>query len=146
MPDSRIRVWFAVFVLVVFCTGLAGGIVIGRRMGPPGARVGPPFGRIFGGDGEPQRQQRLIDRLSQELQLSSEQQTKVDAILSERRARLEQINRDVIARAEGERRDMQAEIRKVLTPEQQQRFDRWLAENPRGPFGRGRRGGYGPPR
>lgn len=146
MPDSRIRVWFAVFVLVVFCTGLAGGIVIGRRMGPPGARVGPPFGRIFGGDGRPQGQQRLIDRLSQELQLSSEQQTKVDAILSERRARLEQINRDVIARAEGERRDMQAEIRKVLTPEQQQRFDKWLAENPHGPFGRGRRGGYGPPR
>ena len=146
MPDSRVRVWFSIFVLVVFCTGLAAGIVIGRRMGPAGGRSGPPFGRTFGEDGRPQRQERLIDRLAQELELSNEQRTKVDAILSERRSRLQQLNRDVIARAEGERRDMQAEIRKVLTPEQQERFDRWLAENPRAPFGAGRRGGYRPPR
>jgi Spy/CpxP family protein refolding chaperone len=27
---------------------------------------------------------------------------------------------------------LQAEVRKVLTPDQQARFDRWLAEQPRG--------------
>ena len=39
MPDSRTRVWFALFVLVIFCVGLTSGMVIGRRMVPP-----PRFG------------------------------------------------------------------------------------------------------
>jgi Spy/CpxP family protein refolding chaperone len=148
MSDNRVRIWFTVFVLLVFCAGLAGGIVIGRRMGPPPIGPGiPPFMGMFGGRGDgPQGPGRLIDRLSENLQLSSEQRTKVEAILIARRAKLEQLNQDVITRAENERRDMQAEIRAVLTPEQQQRFDKWLAESPRGPFGRGMRGGYGRPR
>jgi Spy/CpxP family protein refolding chaperone len=46
----------------------------------------------------------------------------------------------MVARAEQEQRDLRAEIRKVLTPEQQQRFDRWLEAAPRGRGGRGRGG------
>ncbi len=148
MSDNRVRIWFAVFVLVVFCAGLAGGVVIGRRMGPPLRPIGPPFAGMFGGRGVgPQGPGRLIDRLSEVLQLSTDQRSKVEAILSGRREKLEQLNQDVIARAEKERQDMQSEIRAVLTPEQQRRFDEWLARAPgRGPFGRGMRGPYGPPR
>ncbi len=148
MSDNRVRLWFSVFVLVVFCVGLAGGIVIGRRMGPPPRAPGPPFAGMFGGrGGRPEPSSRLIDRLTDELQLSGEQRVKVEAILSARRQKLEQLNQDVISRAETERQAMQSEIRAVLTPEQQKRFDEWLARAPRGPFGRGMRPApYGPPR
>jgi Spy/CpxP family protein refolding chaperone len=137
MSDNRIRVWFSLFVLVVFCVGLAGGIVIGRRMAPP-----PPRSGMFL-PGEPGRGRGpgpgpLIDRLDREVQLTAEQRTRVQAIFDARRGRLEEVQREVIARAEQERRALQDEIRKVLTPEQQTRFDRWIAEQPRGRRGRGR--------
>ena len=147
MSDNRMRLWFSVFVLVIFCVGLAGGIVIGRRMGPPTERAfGPPFGGMFGGRaGRPESSSRLIDRLTDELQLSGEQRVKVEAILAARRQQLEQLNQDAVTRAETERAAMQSEIRAVLTPEQQKRFDEWLARAPR--FGRGMRGGPSrPPR
>ena len=79
----------------------------------------------------------LIDRLDRELQFPDDQRTRVRAIFDERRPLLEAVQRDVIARAEQEQRDLQAEIRKVLTPEQQQRFDQWLLQQPRGRRGRG---------
>jgi Spy/CpxP family protein refolding chaperone len=133
MSDNRIRIWFSLFVLVVFCVGMAGGIVIGRRMAPP-----PRSGMFL--PGEPGRGRGpgpLIDRLDREVQLTPEQRTRVKAIFDARRARLEEVQREVIARAEQERRALQDEIRTVLTPEQQTRFDRWIAEQPLG-RGRGR--------
>jgi Spy/CpxP family protein refolding chaperone len=137
MSDSRARVWFSLFVLAVFCVGLAVGLVLGRRMdaprgdggmfvGPPGARGGPA-GRGRG---------ILIERLARELELSPEQKTRVRAILDARRPRVEAFQRDIAARAEQEQRDLQTEVRGVLTPEQQQRFDRWVERQPRGRRGR----------
>lgn len=137
MSDSRTRIWFSLFVLAVFCVGLAAGMVICRRMGPPPPGPGP----MFLGDNPPGRGRGpgpgpLIERLDHELQLTPDQKTRVQAIFDERRGRLEAVQRDVLARADQERRELQQEIRKVLTPEQQARFDRWVAEQPRG---RGRR-------
>ena len=137
MSDSRTRIWFALFVLAVFAMGLAAGVLMGRRMGPPprpGA-AGPP---VRGGLPPPDR---LIERLDRDLQLSADQRQRIESILEARRPRIEAVQREVIARAEREQREMQAEIRGVLTPEQQERFDRWLAQ--RGRSGRGR-GGMGP--
>lgn len=134
MSDNRTRIWFSLFVLAVFCLGLAAGMLIGRRMGPP-----PPWrgGPMFLGENPPGRGRGpgpgpLIDRLDRELQLTPDQKTRVQAIFEERRGRLEAVQREVMARAEEERRELQQEIRKVLTPEQQARFDRWIAEQPRG--------------
>lgn len=81
----------------------------------------------------------MIERLDRELQLTSDQRAKVEQIFDARRKGLEAVQDEVLARAEKEQRELQAEIRKVLAPEQQQRFDKWLAETPRG-----RRGGRGP--
>jgi Spy/CpxP family protein refolding chaperone len=125
---------------------LASGMVIGRRMAPPPPRAGmflpgeggpgPGLGRGRGPGPGP-----LIDRLDRELQLTPEQRTLVQTIFDERRGRLEAVQREVMARAVEERRALQDEIRKVLTPEQQTRFDRWIAEQPPG-RGRGRGRGF----
>lgn len=135
MSDSRTRIWFSLFVLAVFCVGLALGLVLGRRMPLASQRsgmfVGPP-----GGPGGRPRGGMLIERLDRELQLTADQKARVQAIFDGRRTHLEAVQRDIAARAEQEQRDLQAEIRKVLTPDQQSRFDRWLEQQPRGRRGR----------
>jgi hypothetical protein len=143
MSDNRTRVWFSLFVLVVFCVGLSAGFVMGRHMPLPETRPGlfgdgsrgrgPGFGPGRGGPPPG----ILLDRLDRELQLTADQKRRVQTIFDERRTRLQAVQRDVLARAGQEQRELQAEIRKVLTPEQQQRFDRWLQEQPRGRRGRG---------
>lgn len=140
MSDNRTRIWFSLFVLAVFCVGLASGLILGRRMGSRPA-VNPGFGMRGMGPGPAGGPPpgRLIERLDNVLQLTSDQRAKVEQIFDARRKGLEAVQDEVLARAEKEQREMQDEIRKVLTPEQQQRFDKWLAETPRG-----RRGGRGP--
>jgi Spy/CpxP family protein refolding chaperone len=138
MSDSRTRIWFSLFVLAIFCLGLSAGFLAGRRMPPRPGRPplfgeaprgrGPGFGPGRGGPGPGM----LLDRIDRELHLTSEQRNQVRSIFDERRGRLEAVQRDAIARADQERLELQAEIRKVLTPEQQQRFDRWLETEPRG--------------
>ena len=139
MSDSRTRIWFSLFVLAVFGVGLAAGIPLGRRMGPLPPFPGPRFARGGpmgpGGSGPPS--EMLIDRLQRDLQLTPDQKTRVEAIFADRRQRLEQVQNDLVARAEQEQRELQGEIRKVLTPDQQQRFDQWLAEAHRSRRGRG---------
>ena len=137
MADNRTRVWFSLFVLAVFCVGLAVGLVLGRRMPRPpagagmfmGARGGPPGARA-------PRPGMLIERLDRELHLTDEQKTRVQSIFDGRRPHLEAIQREMATRASDEQRELQAEIRKVLTPDQQVRFDQWLEQQPRGRRGR----------
>jgi Spy/CpxP family protein refolding chaperone len=143
MADSKVRIWFALFVLVVFCVGLTGGVLIGRRLplrpvdrAPFGPREsGTPDGRRGG----PLRGM-LVERLARDLDLTPEQRAKIDAILADRRARLDALQRDARQRFEEEGRGVREQIRGVLTPEQQRKFDEHDALG-RGPFGR-----RGPPR
>ncbi|HET7217717.1 MAG TPA: hypothetical protein VFJ02_06695 [Vicinamibacterales bacterium] len=149
MADNKVRLWFALFVLVVFGVGLAGGVLIGRRMPLDrpiermfrGARGFPP-GAGAPGEGRRAGPLRgvLVERLARELDLTAEQRAKIDAILSDGRTRLETLQRDARQRFEDEGRGMREQIRAVLTPEQQRKFDEREALG-RGPFGR-----RGPPR
>lgn len=143
MPDSRARIWFALFVLVIFCSGGAGGFILGRhappRFGGPGApgffggRGGPggpgrgglgPFGR--GPGGPPPLPPDLVNRLSHELELDAAQQAQVTKILEERRDRFDQVHREARERFEAEQRELHVAIRGVLRPDQQQKFDVFL--------------------
>ena len=142
MSDSRMRIWFALFVLAVFCVGLTAGMLIGRRMVSPMAPLGPEFG-AFGGPGRGGRgpgPERLVERLTADLELTAEQRVQVENVLKSRRDRLNQLQHDVRDRFEREQQELRAEIRKVLTPDQQQKYDRLIREEPqRGP-GRRERG------
>ena len=144
MADNRTRIWFALFVLAVFAVGLASGVMLGRRMGPPGRPfdpLRPGMGAARPGGPPPGR---LIERLQRDLSLTPEQRTEIEAIFESRRQALEAVQKDVITRAGQQQRELQAEIRRVLTPEQQERFDRWLEATPRG-RGRGPGSGRGGP-
>ena len=129
MSDSKVRVWFALFVLVIFCVGLAGGALVARRLLP----MERPIDRLMrgpraGGPGDPDGRRGpmrglLIERLAHDLDLTAEQRTKVDQALASSRGRLDTLQRDVRDRFDAERRTVRDEIRGVLTPEQQQKFD-----------------------
>jgi hypothetical protein len=146
MFDNRPRIWFSLFVLAVFCVGLASGVLLGRRMvGPPGR----PFGNFEGPSGPGLRRGGpppgiLLDRLDRELSFTDEQRARVGSVLKTSRERLDQFQQDTHNRLENEQRDLREQIRRQLTPEQQARFDRWIEANP--PRGPGRRGrGERPP-
>jgi Spy/CpxP family protein refolding chaperone len=149
MSDNRIRLWFSLFVLAVFCVGLAGGVLIGRRiainreaaagrgfrMPPPGADFRGPMGdardRLAGGPFAG----RLIERLARDLDLTTDQRTKIEGVLTARRPRLDALQQEVRSKFDAEQESLRNEIRAILTPEQQQKFDEREKEL-RGRFGR----------
>jgi hypothetical protein len=149
MSDSRARVWFALFVLAVFCFGGAAGFLIGRHMPPlggPGAfepgfegrgprplfapggrRGGPPagFGRGRGGSPAPLPPD-LMPRLTSELDLDAAQQTEIRKILDEHRDHLDRIHHEARDRFDKEQEELQNAVRGVLRPDQQEKFKRFL--------------------
>jgi len=168
MDDKRTLIWFSAFVIVVMLIGIASGILLDRfllrpspdrfvrglgpgagmtqRMGPGGMRPGA-MGR-GGGPGAIGGPGGLSERLAQELELSAVQKEQVAAILTRRRARLDQVRGEMQERMQKEQADLRAEIRGVLTEKQQKRFDEVMAKAPGfggpGPGQRGMRRGGGP--
>ncbi len=149
MSDNRARVWFALFALAVFCAGAAAGAIVTWRFGPQRANVAwqlrAPDGRGRPpGPGRPDPG-RLIDRLDRELELTDDQETAIRKIFDTRREPLERAQREMRARMEQEQRELTDEIRKVLTPGQQPKFDRWLEQERGRGRGRGRGAPFGAP-
>jgi hypothetical protein len=139
MADNR-PIWFASFVLIVFCLGGLLGFRLGTHLPPPDrpfAMGGPGFPGGRGGPG--QLPPDLIRQLTRELQLDTTQQEQVQKILEDRRGRLDQVHQEARQRFDKETRELHDAIRAVLRPDQQQSFDTFLER--RGPRGRGGRGG-----
>ena len=82
----------------------------------------------------------------QELGLSPDQARKAEEIADRYRPELESILRDTFPRVRAVNEKIEAEIRQILTPEQQQRLDRIKASRPPpGPPPGPGRGPWGPP-
>jgi Spy/CpxP family protein refolding chaperone len=158
MNDKHLRAWFVVFVVAVFMAGAGGGLILDRYIGladQRNPRAGPrPVGRP-GGPGPGAGVPMIRHRLATDLDLTAEQQAKLDAILANRQKRIEQVQSEVRARFESEQREMREEIQKILTPEQRKKFEGWLLREPMPPgmmhvpgtgMGRGRGMGSGPGR
>jgi hypothetical protein len=149
MSDSRARMWFALFVLVVFCLGGAGGFILGRHAPPfrgpgeppldegPGARGGgpgrrggpPPFGRGPGpgGPGGPLGMPpEIAGRLGDELQLDEAQRAQLRTLMEAQRPKFEQVHREARERFDAQQRELRAAIRALLRPDQVQRFDEFM--------------------
>ena len=86
MSTNGTRIWFAIFVLVIFCTGAGIGVLADKFLsGPPGpppppgegpGRVGGPRGGARGP--APLGPKEAVDRLVDELRLSPEQRARFD--------------------------------------------------------------------
>ena len=135
MNDKHLRAWFVVFVIAVFLAGAGGGLIFDRYIAlaaqrNPRAGVRPGAGPVFGpGAGIPM----IRHRLATDLGLTADQQAKLETILANRQKRIQEVQGEVRARFESEQREMRDEIQKILTPEQQKKFEGWLLREPMPP-------------
>ena len=131
---NRPRLWFTVFVLLVFLAGTAAGVLVGHLVEPAlfaGPEERPPFRRLPGRERSPEGP---IQRMTQDLDLSEEQQQQLSAIFERRRGRLAQFQQQVRARFDEEHESLRAEIEKILTPTQRERFAEELRKRPPRPL------------
>lgn len=136
MNDSGSRVWFAVFVLIIFVSGLALGIVLTRTLARPGPFESPMMGRAGGGNDMMMRGPELrIDRLAESLGLNDTQRKELEGVFQLRRERIRKFREEANGRFEAEQKEIRAQIEKILTADQLKRFDE---------MGRGFGAGFGP--
>lgn len=86
---------------------------------------------------------RRLDALSRELDLTSEQRDRIREIFERHRSQRDQAMREMVDRCgeklKAERERLRTEIHAVLTPEQRKRYDELVSEHGRSPFGPGKR-------
>lgn len=120
----RREFWVALFVLVVFVSGLAAGIIVTRwsPFGWFGPRFGPPpfVGREFSG---PPGRGRLMQRISERLDLTDQQEERLEQVFEARRERFRAEREAMRQRIETEEETFRSEIADILTPEQLETFN-----------------------
>lgn len=135
---GRVRLQAILLLVVVFVIGGLSGAAFERAR-----RLGPP--RFVEGGHDPGR--AFSERMRQEIGLTEAQATQIDAILDRGRPRMHAAMERARPLVQSVSDSIRAEVRLILTPEQQKRFDQ--LEPPLGPpMLDGRRGGPpfgGPP-
>ena len=136
------RVTALASVLSLFAVGvLVGGLAVHLYYAKDQRERGDRGGRLHVG--------RFIERLERDLALTAEQRARIDEILQRARAESDDLQREMGPRVRGHMQQTRRQIRSVLTPEQQEKFDA-LQERHRQRaehflLGRGHRR-HGPPR
>jgi len=117
-PGGGARAKVIAAVLAIFALGCVTGAALDSayRLRAAGTRRGP----------EPRRD--FFEELQRNLNLDARQSSEVRAIVDETREDYRQLRTEVRPRYDALRRDGRARIRALLTPEQQQKFDRMIAE------------------
>ena len=142
MNDTRMRVWMALFVALVFICGLAMGVAAGLWVGtranvwalgpPPPPERGPERGRRGFGT------ERLLNRLAQEdPDFTNAQRAQLEALFEARRQAFVSVAREMRERYAEEQERLRENVAEILTPEQMEIFDTARQRLRRGP-GRGR--------
>ena len=105
----------AIFVLgVTFAAGIAVGVfgvfVMHKRRGGPQI---PPFAT-----------EAMVQRLDRHLDLTDEQRAKIMVIVEKRHQRINSMWQEIRPRVDAEITETNAEIEKILTPEQREKFQK----------------------
>ena len=122
---TRTGLWFVLFVVVVFGSGLGTGLLIARfgPRGPWGGRHGPP--------GPPPSPADSAARVARDLGLTPEQEREVRAAFERGAVRLNGFRTRTGQEFDGLLTELNADIEKTLRPEQRQRFRAHLPERRR---------------
>lgn len=128
MTKQMTRVWFGLFVALVFAAGAGTGVMVAPRLEPasrvpPRAFEGRPGPGLRGPNGE---RRRLAPIIARDLGLDADQQQKLSELFARRRGRLEAIQQNVRQQFEAEQKELREGIRAILRPDQMQKFDEWL--------------------
>ncbi len=108
---------------------LAVGFLLGVVAGAVGNQwCAPAFHRHHWGERE-HFQEKMLEQFNRKLSLTSEQQQKVTVILQEKRSKIDALRAEVRPKFEEIRNTTHLEIRQLLTPEQQKKFDAMNAEH-----------------
>ncbi len=138
MNLTRRKLWFAIFVLVVLAIGFGAGVAADRYLSFPRR----PFGR-------PPKPAEIADRMSRELGLSADQHARLEVVFQRNGDRLEQFRAQTRAQFDTLRKQLDAEIIEILTPEQRATFEEQRKRREHGPMrpggGMRREGGRGLP-
>ena len=139
MSDTTTRQWAGLFVLVVFVAGLAAGVAVQPWLRPgPSRGIGPRD--VVGGPAPDRMSERLLERISVDIDLTPEQDQRLRTVFDGRRQRMRDINEEVRDQFETQQMEMNAEISDILTPEQMEIFENEIVRMRRrrgGPAGRG---------
>ena len=122
---TRTKLWFVLFIVVVFGSGLGTGLVI-ARFGPRGpwtGRHGPP--------GPPPSPSDSAAHVARDLGLTSEQEREVRAAFERGAARLNEFRVRTGQEFDGLLNQLNADIEKTLSPDQRERFREHLPERRR---------------
>ncbi len=107
-------------LIIAFAVGGIAGFAVARCSAPYA------FHRRWGGQ---HFQERLLQRFNAKLQLTPEQRTNVAAILEAKRQKIDALRTEMRPKFEELRNSTHAEIRRLLAPAQQQKFDVMQAEH-----------------
>ena len=115
--------------LVIFAAGaVTGGFIIKRTIPKPVVVKSQP--QPYPGEA---LQERLFERMKQELNLTEAQVTRLRKIFGDSRERLREMWGLLAPEWEAEKRETKERIRAALNPEQQQRFEELLKGRPHKP-------------
>ena len=113
------RYWVVAFGLVVFSAGIAAGLLTARYL-----QTTPSTERMLLPPPPPEAVARM---LGDELQLTPAQRAELDAIVTAKRRLLALRREDMRQRFEQDANSLANDIRQILTPAQQQKFDEIIA-------------------
>lgn len=119
--SSSVRRQAAVWVVAVFILGAALGGVLGYIFGhhPVAAAASAPLS-------EPERRAKRVEQMTKDLTLTSDQQQKLDAILSELHGEFKALHDQSDAQMDQARQRGRNRIREILTAEQKPKFEEFI--------------------
>ena len=117
-PSGGARAKVIAAVLAVFALGCVTGAALDSAYRLGAASVRRP----------PQQREDFFESLQKNLNLDARQASEVRAVIDETREGYRQLRTEVRPRYDALRRDGRARIRALLTPEQQQKFNKMTAE------------------
>ena len=114
--NRKAMVWLVVVFVLGVALGVLGTYVVTTRVFARGQEQRTPAAQ----------RAHYVDRLNHELNLTDEQQKQIDAIIASVQTRYDAIHQSVIPQFEQARQDGRAQIRQILTPVQQPKFDDFM--------------------